>query len=190
MSPGGMNAGGGSLERIETPRLVCERLGPKHRDEIARLVLDPRVARWIEADGRPAPEREVSSWLIAKDEHWARHGFGQWLIRDRLTGEMVGRGGLQHTHVGGREEVEVGWAIVPEHWGQGLATEMALAALELAFGSLGLADVVAFTLPDNIASRGVMEKTGFVFERELEHAGRPHVLYRHRGPVGRPDAGR
>ncbi len=167
-----------SGERVVTARLVCERLRPEHRDELLRLALDPRVARWVEPDGRPAPERDVSRGLRAKDEHWERYGFGQWLLRDRASCEMVGRGGLQRTHVGGRDEVEIGWAIVPERWGQGMATEMALAAVELAFGPLGLDQIVAFTLPDNFASRRVMMKAEFVYERDIMHAGLPHVLYR------------
>ena len=53
-----------------------------------------------------------------------------WLLRDRSTGEMVGRGGLQHTFVAGLDEVEAGWAIVPERWGEGLATELAHACVD------------------------------------------------------------
>jgi hypothetical protein len=41
-----------------------------------------------------------------------------------------------------------------------------------------LPEIVAFTLPDNVASRRVMEKAGFVDECEVAHAGMPHVLYR------------
>jgi RimJ/RimL family protein N-acetyltransferase len=78
-------------------------------------------------------------------------------------------------------EVEAGWAIVPERWGQGLATELARTAIEAASGPLRLREVVAFALPDNLASRRVMEKTGFVFERDIIHAGFPHVLYRWHG---------
>ena len=63
-----------SHERVESSRLICERLRSEHRDELLRLVLDPTVARWTEADGRPAPEHEVIGWLQAKDEHWAHRG--------------------------------------------------------------------------------------------------------------------
>ena len=76
-------------------------------------------------------------------------------------------------------EVEAGWAIVPKRWGEGLATELARASVSTAFEQLGLGEVVAFTLPDNAASRRVMEKVGLTYERDIEHAGLPHVLYRH-----------
>jgi RimJ/RimL family protein N-acetyltransferase len=114
----------------------------------------------------------------AKVEHWNSHGFGLWMARDRVTRAMVGRGGLQHTFVGGCNEIETGWAIVPERWGEGLATELALASARVAFDDLRLREIVAFTLPHNHASRRVMEKAEFEYERQIVHVGLPHVLYR------------
>ncbi|MGH2968657.1 MAG: GNAT family N-acetyltransferase [Solirubrobacteraceae bacterium] len=61
---------------------------------------------------------------------------------------------------------------------EGFATELGAASVRHAFEQLALDVVVAFTLPDNRASRRVMEKLGFEFERDIEHAGLPHVLYR------------
>lgn len=168
------------LNRIETERLVCERMRREHAEELSVLLLDPRVAHTL----FPATTRLTESMLLAsldeKLEHWARYGFGLWLLRDRATGKMVGRGGLQHTTVAGEEAVEVAWAIVPERWRQGLATELANAAARVAFDDLGLEEIVAFTLPDNTASRRVMEKAGFAYDRDIERAGLPHVLYRRR----------
>jgi RimJ/RimL family protein N-acetyltransferase len=165
-------------ERVETERLVCERLTPDHAPELMRLMGDPRVARTLLASAEPPSEAEVVENLGAKVAHWERFGFGLWLLRDRATGEMVGRGGLQYTFVAGCNEIEVGWAIVPERWGQGLAPEMARAAIDVAFSDLRLGEIVAFTLPGNHASRRVMEKTGFRYERRIVHVGLPHVLYR------------
>jgi RimJ/RimL family protein N-acetyltransferase len=55
---------------------------------------------------------------------------------------------------------------------------MARAAIDVAFDDLRLGEIVAFTLPNNVASRRVMEKTGFTYERQIVHVGLPHVLYR------------
>ena len=60
---------------------------------------------------------------------------------------------------------------------------------QVAFDDLGLGEIVAFTLPTNVASRRVMDKSGFTFERKIEHAGLPHVLYRRaRDPSAGPIA--
>jgi ribosomal-protein-alanine N-acetyltransferase len=149
-----------------------------HRDDLAALLGDPRVAETLQASGAPASDAEVKDNLNAKLYHWATHGFGFWMLYDRATGEFVGRGGLQHTRATGRDEVEIGWAIVPSRWGQGLATELALVSVEAGFRELGLDELIAFTRSDNVASRRVMEKAGLSYDREFEHVGLPHVLYR------------
>ena len=167
-----------SLERVETLNLVLERLRMEHLPEVSRLLRDPRVAATGWPGGRPPSERDVVISLEDKERHWARYGFGMWLMRDRATGEMVGRGGLQWTaYVRELDEVEVGWSVMPERWGEGLATELARASVDVAFGPLGLDQIVAFTLPDNVASRRVMEKAEFEYDRDILHVGVPHVLY-------------
>jgi RimJ/RimL family protein N-acetyltransferase len=170
--------------RLETPRLRGEPLGPEHETEIARLALDPRVYGTLWPWSFPPTIADVRSSLGHQRDHWERDGFGLWLLRGRRSGEFIGRGGLQHTDVLGCQGVEVAWAIVPERWGLGLATEMALGAVKLAFGSLGLDEMIALTLPENIASRRVMEKSGFVYESRVEHGGLDHVLYRRRRENG------
>ncbi len=164
---------------METPRFVCERLRSHHLPQLAPLLQDPRVAKWIWPHGGPT-EQDLIELVDQKERHWERYGFGLWLLREHGTGIAVGWGGLQWTSVADLDEVEVAWVTAPERWRQGLATELALTSIAAAFGPLGLQEIVAFTLPDNVASRRVMEKTGFVFERDIAHALLPHVLYRRR----------
>jgi RimJ/RimL family protein N-acetyltransferase len=160
--------------------MAGERLRPEHAEELEVLLLDPRVGRTLWPTREPLTAVDVRSSVAAGSDHWDRHGFGLWLLRDGETGALVGRGGLQLTFVEDIHEVEAAWAIVPDRWGQGLATELALVAIDVAFDALDLPGVVAFTLPDNVASRRVMDKAGFVYERDIIHAGLPHVLYRRR----------
>jgi ribosomal-protein-alanine N-acetyltransferase len=169
-----------SIERVTTARLVLERLQPEHAEALMPLMLDPRVAATLWPLPEPPTSADVREGLVAKVEHWERYGFGMWLACDRMSGEMVGRGGLQFTYTPGLHEIEAGWAIMPDRWGHGLATELAWASVEAAFGPLGLRHIIALALPQNRASRRVMEKTGFLYERDLEYAGLPHVLYRRR----------
>ena len=161
-----------------------EPLGPEHAAEMGDLTLDPRVYRTLWPWSVPPTREDVRASLVDKRSHWERHGFGLWLLRDRSTGELVGRGGLQYTDAIGGFAVEAAWAIVPERWGHGLATELAQAAVRVAFESLRLGEIIAITLPDNVASRRVMEKAGFVYDREIVHAGLAHVLYHRRRASG------
>lgn len=169
-----------SLELVETARLSCERIRPEHVAELTRFLLDPRVGRTLWPRDEPPTADDVAAGVAAKIAHWEHYGFGLWLLRDRRTRELVGRGGLQHTYAAGLNDVEAAWTIVPHRWGEGLATEMARAAIEVAWDGLELPWIIALTLPDNVASRRVMEKTGFVYQRDFVHAGLPHVLYERR----------
>jgi ribosomal-protein-alanine N-acetyltransferase len=171
-------------ELIETTRLSGQRLRAEHELELARLDLDPRVYRTLWPFPYPPTVADVRDGLRRQLDHWERHGFGLWLLYDRTCGEMIGRGGLMYTDVAGALAVEVAWAIVSDRWGQGLATELAHACVRIAFQNLRVSELVAVTLPHNHASRRVMDKAGFVYEREVVHAGLPHVLYRRvRGPA-------
>jgi RimJ/RimL family protein N-acetyltransferase len=55
---------------------------------------------------------------------------------------------------------------------------VALAAIDYAWTVLDLSELVSFAMLDNVASRGVMEKTGFAYEREILHERVPDALYR------------
>lgn len=167
-------------ERFESERLAYERIVPEHADELASLMRDPEVMRTLWPSATHPTEEQIASSLNGKVAHWERHGFGMWVAREGATGDFVGRGGPQYTDVLGTRAVEVGWAIVRARWGEGFATELAMASVEVVFTQLELQEVIAFTLPDNIASRRVMDKAGFTYEREIFHAGLPHVLYRRR----------
>ena len=115
--------------------------------------------------------------LAAFIAHWERWRFGVWTVL-LPGGEVIGHAGVQHTTIAGRPEIEVLWFIHPDHWNRGYATEMAREAARVAFDVLECDDVIAFTVHGNAASRAVMEKLGITYERDLEHAGLPHVLYR------------
>jgi hypothetical protein len=74
-------------------------------------------------------------------------------------------------------EVEVAYELVRDHWGRGIATELAGACLAVAFGELGLARVVALSYPENSASVRVMQKIGMRDDGEFEAYGRRMVRY-------------
>ncbi len=90
------------------------------------------------AAGAPATRRRgrARAWRRSSG-HWERHGFGLWLLRDRAE-RVVRRPRRPPAH--GRDRPATRsrprWAIVPERWGQGLATELAVAAVEVGFGAL------------------------------------------------------
>ncbi len=161
---------------LRTSRLTAEPISSDDGPLLAGLLTDARVAATL--GGVPSPDA-LAGMIARQAAHWTAHGFGYWLWRDRRSGAVVARGGLAHVVVAGRAEVEVGWAVDADRWGEGLASELGAAAVDHALEVLGVREVVGFTLPSNFASRRVMEKLGFARQdAHLEHMGLDHVLYR------------
>jgi [ribosomal protein S5]-alanine N-acetyltransferase len=158
-----------------TQRLRLEPLTPAHVDDIAPMLADPQVGATMGGvrDRAYAEER-----TLLQAGRWRADGFGMWAAYSRADGGFVGRGGIQRTVLEGTDVVEVGWCLPPSRWHQGFATEIGRAGLDLAFGPLGLAEVVAFTQPHNAASLAVMARLGMAYDRDCVHAELPHVLYR------------
>lgn len=165
----------GLPEKFRTRRMLLTRIGAADLDDMLRMHRDERVVRTL---GGARPDAAVEALVHDLDAHWTQHGFGWWILRDPDSGRFIGRGGLRRVHVAGDPEIEVAYGLLPEFWGQGLATEFTRVAVAQGFVALELSDIVAYTLPDNRASRRVMEKARFAFERDIEHAGLHHVLYR------------
>lgn len=164
-----------TVETLRTGRLVAERLSTDHLDELLGMNSDPRVMATL---GGVRTYEETEKYLGDNLAHWERYGFGIWVFRDVADWSFVARAGLRHTCVGGGDEVELAYALRAEFWGLGLATELARAVVALGFERLGLEEIVSFTLPTNLASRRVMEKACFEYERDIVQAGVPYVLYR------------
>jgi RimJ/RimL family protein N-acetyltransferase len=171
---------------IETGRLLLRRWRDTDRDALARMNADPAVMEYFPT----RLSREETGRLIEHiNAHFERHGFGLWAAELRATGEFIGFIGLAipRFHAAFTPCVEIGWRLDAAHWGQGLATEGALAVARHAFEVLGLTEIVSFTVPANVRSRRVMEKLGMTHDLsdDFDHPNLPpghpmrrHVLYR------------
>ena len=170
-----------NLDTIVMPRWRAERLRPDHLDEIRRMHRDERVMATL---GGLRTEEQTREYLRVNLDHWDRHGFGLWIVRDPAGGAPIGRALVRHLAVDDTPEVEIGYALYADWWGRGLATDIARRCLAIGRENVGVASLVAITLPENRGSRRVMEKAGMTYERDVTHAGRPHVLYRSGVPEG------
>ena len=102
-----------------------------------------------------------------------------WMLHDAASSAVIGRAILRHLDVEGVDEIEVGYGFMPEYWGRGLATEIARACVRMGFDRLDVASLVAITTPANLGSQRVMRKAGLSYERDIVHAGVPHLLFRY-----------
>ena len=131
---------------------------------------------------RVRSEAETATWIRTNLGHWTEHQFGQWRLTS-LEGEDLGRGGLRWIDRSvGEPLVEVGYVLQRSAWGNGYATEVCAAFIEVAATHYGIRELGAITLKGNDASTRVLEKCGFAFERWVEHPVGSHKFLRYRQP--------
>jgi RimJ/RimL family protein N-acetyltransferase len=171
---------------LNTERLLLRRWCEADREPFACMNADPRVMEYFPA---PLTRLESDALVDRIEAHFAEHSWGAWAAELRATGEFIGFIGLNVPTFEAQFTpcVEIGWRLAAEHWGNGLATEGAHAALDYAFTELRLPEVVSFTTVANLRSRRVMEKLGMAHDPadDFDHPGlaeghslRRHALYR------------
>ncbi|MBB5577732.1 MULTISPECIES: GNAT family N-acetyltransferase [Rhizobium] len=123
----------------------------------------------------PTPDtRDASAQRLSRDmEHWRNHGFGRWAVE--ADGRLIGFGGVTVSKE--FDGLNLSYHLHPDSWGQGYATELVDDVLSFSFNSLHAERMIGLVRSANAASRHVLEKCGFTFEREVMLHGAPTNLF-------------
>lgn len=151
---------------IRTSRLRLQRWDDSHFDDFLTFMRDPDVIRYI----RPLPlsDEKGAEHHARSLEEWEIHGFGKRAVLEAATGEWLGFVELSLVGPGKgcrEDDVEIGYFITPRRWGDGIATEAAIAVRDEAFGRVGVRELVGRSRVENTASARVMTKAGFRYVR-------------------------
>ena len=170
---------------LRTKRLVLRRWRTEDGAAFVALNADPNVGEFL-----PRMTRADSNAAVDRIErHFAERGFGFWALEITGVTSFAGMVGLAVPRFQAHFTpcVEIGWRLASQYWNHGYATEAAQAALDFGRDELALAEIVAFTVPENVRSRRVMERLGMTrdprddFDHPMLAEGDPlrrHVLYR------------
>ncbi|MBK6942920.1 MAG: GNAT family N-acetyltransferase [Planctomycetes bacterium] len=153
---------------LETARLALGHLEPSDAEFILRLVNEPSWLQFIGDKGVRSLDDARAYIANGPAAMIARHGFGLYLTSTKADGVPIGLCGLIKRDA--LDDVDIGFAFVPESWGKGYAREAAAATLEHAQRDFGLRRVVAITSQDNARSKHLLESIGFRFERMVKLA--------------------
>jgi len=178
-----MSATTSRFDNIPTERLLMRRWQKSDLEPFARLNGDPETMLFFpETLDRAASDRMVDRI----ESRFDQQGYGLWALEVAATGDFIGFTGLNPMPDGvpGAGGVEVGWRLARHAWHHGYATEAARAALDVAFGGVGLAEIWSMTAVLNEPSQAVMRRLGLTESARFDHPGvpaghqlQPHVAY-------------
>ena len=141
-------------------RLVCRRWQDNDFRDVLGLYSDPLAMKFVD-DGSPLSEPDCHKWFKITSQNYSARGYGMLKLSLRESpGSFIGCIGLVHPNKQVLPELK--YALIPEVWGRGYATEAVSALLEYARSMLSLGRMIATVHPHNQPSQRVLEKCGFV----------------------------
>ena len=173
---------------LETDRLLLRAPIPEDADALAPMYADPEVMRYV-GDGRTLSRADTERSVRRMIDRWNADGFGLFTTVRKEDEAVIGRVGLlvwnsdtwepttRAEAAGGPSEVEVGYTLGRDYWGQGFATEAAGAVRDYALGELGAGRLIALIIHGNTASENVARKLGLEYERNIMLGRREAQLF-------------
>ena len=166
---------------LETERLLLREFDESDAAAFYMLGSDPAIIRYTGDPGGGLKSVEQAREVLHARPiaDYQKHGFGRWACVLKSSGQVIGFAGLKHLDELG--EVDLGYRLMPEHWGLGLATEACRPILDYGFSRLRLPRIIGLVDPNNGASVRVLEKLGMNFVGVIDFSGnlvRKYVLAR------------
>jgi ribosomal-protein-alanine N-acetyltransferase len=161
--------------KIETERLVLRRPRLSDAKALHAMFGDPEVMRYI-GDGSTLTPAKTKAWIEKALARWKADGFGHFVIeKDR---KVIGRAGFlvwdpdewktgTLADLGDHAAIELGWMLAQEHWGNGYATEAAIALRNYGFKELKFERLISLITHGNDASVKVAERLGARYVRDV-----------------------
>lgn len=165
------------MKTLETDRLIIRKLEFGDAAFMLDLLNQPSFHQFIGDRGVRSLEDArtyINDRALAAYE---KNGFGPFAVELKTGGRVIGIVSLLDR--GELDDVDVGFAFLPDSWRRGFASEATSAVIDFAFSELGLGRIIAITQPDNIASIKTLEKLGLAFEGVTRLAGEDIDLQLH-----------
>lgn len=150
--------------RLLTPRLTLRDITPADKPALHAMFNDAAVMRYYEGF---KTEAQTDQWIQWNMGLYASHGHGLWIIESRENGSFLGQASIVNQTIEGAAEKELGYMLRSQCWGQGYATEAAIACRDDAFTRLQLPRIVSQIDALNAPSRRVAERVGLRLEKHI-----------------------
>lgn len=157
------------------PGIYLEKLSPQDFESFYALTGNEKVMAMI-TERALSKEEALKKFNYFLQNNELHRSFGSFKVLEVGSSKLLGFAKLEITKEK-PNEAELGYMLLPEFWGKGLGSEIAKYLLEVAKSDPDLKRVYAITDPDNIASRKILLKNGFVSEEVGQIDGLPSEVF-------------
>lgn len=151
---------------LETARLLLRHFSRDDAAFILRLLNEPSFIQNVGDKGVRTLEQASGYLLEGPIKSYQIYGHGLYLVALKESLQPIGMCGLLKRDQ--FDDVDLGYAFLPEFWSKGFAFESASAVLNFGLNVLGRTKTLAIVSPDNAASIKVLKKLGFAFSKYVQ----------------------
>ncbi len=158
---------------FESQRLYVQPFTKDDADIFFALNGDAEIMQYIR---EPKSKEESDAFLEENLKFYNSHpGLGRFAVFTKDDNSFAGTFSL--LSVNNSEQIHLGYALLKQFQGKGLATELVKASLEYVFVTIANETIQALTVAENIASQKVLLKCGFTFTHTMDHGGDEVIVY-------------
>lgn len=157
---------------LRTERLVLRQFAISDAVGLFRLARQPQTTRYLR--DLPTDLKSHAETVQASLGADYPDGLGNWVITEPETGLVIGRSHLRPSEQLAGAPAEIGWFLMPDRWGRGLAREATEAVIRHGFETVGVPQIWALVHEDNKSSLRLAERFGFVDTGSGVHYGAVH----------------
>ena len=158
------------LENEETERILFRRISRSDYKAWVKFFEDPITSRYWVAEWE-SPEVECAKWYDKQIHRYENNLGGMNALIDRSSGKLIGHCGLLIQIVDGETELEIGYSLLPEFWGNGYATEAAIKCRDFAFQNDLSSSIISIISVTNKPSEKVALRNGMGIDKETGYKG-------------------
>ena len=161
---------------LETPRLRLCRPEITDAPFMLRIVNEPSWLQYIGDRNVHSIEDAEKYLLNGTIKSFETKGFGFGMVELKSTGDTIGMCGFVKRDF--LDDVDLGFAFLPEYTGQGYAFEIASACMIYAKEELNIEKLCAIVTPDNLSSIRLLKKLGFFHDGFVTHEDEELFLFK------------
>jgi len=158
---------------LETKRCRLREMLPSDAPYVYELNLHPDIFKFT--TDPPFKNIEATKDFIKKYAAYYKMGIGRWTIELKEGNKYLGWCGLKY--IPKENEVDIGYRLLPQYWGNGYAVETANACCHFGMQELGIKRIVARIHKQNFRSIRVAEKMKMIYEKDLDYDGVPWMNF-------------
>lgn len=165
------------LEKKETERLFIRPLTVNDSHDWLEFIMDEIATKFFPDDWKLKPEKSIE-WIESQLTRYKENRYGLHALIEKKSGKLVGQCGLLTQKVNGKDELEIGYHLIPRYWKNGYAIEAAKEFKKMCFENNLAESIISIINTDNISSQNVAKRNGMTIDSQTKFLEMDVYIYR------------